>query len=159
MEWVGEYVPVVDLSPVHLERYGGGNLDLDQAIVDLHNRSYRWSHLVSPADLESLWKPWPGLKAREYVLAMENDRLVGYAEWFETKGNPPFINSLVAARSHWATAVAAAVGTNAMQILLERGHRKIEATVRSNNAAALRLHREFSWKVACEAAHTFVRRL
>jgi hypothetical protein len=159
MEWSGESVTVVDPSPAHFECYAGGNLDIDQAIVDLHNRSYRPSRLVPPVDLETLWKPRPGQKAREYVLAMENDRLVGYAEWLETHGEPPFISSFVAARSHWGTAVAAAVGTKAMQILVERGHRKIESSVRSNNAGSLRLHREHGWKVAFETSHTFVRRL
>jgi hypothetical protein len=158
-EWSGESVTVVDPRPVRLERYAGGDREIDRAIVDLHNRSYRFSRLVPPADLAGLWKPWLGLEVREFVLAVENYRLVGYAEWLVTDGKP-YINSLVAARSHWGTAVASALGTQAMQILLELGHHKIRSSdVRSNNAASLRLQQRFGWKVASERAHTFVRKL
>jgi hypothetical protein len=69
--------------PARLKRYAGGNLDIDQAIVDLHDRSYRRSRLGPPLDFGSLWKSEPGLSAREYVLAMEDDRVVGYCEWLE----------------------------------------------------------------------------
>jgi GNAT superfamily N-acetyltransferase len=159
MEWRGESVTVPDPGPAHLERYAGGDPDIDRAIVDLHNRAFRPSRLVPPADLERLWKPWPGLQTHEYVLAMENGRVVGYAEWLESDGNAPFIDSMVVARSHWGTAVAAAVVTKAIQILLERGHHKIESCVRSNNAASMRLGWKLGWKVASEMAPTFVRKL
>lgn len=159
MVWTGEAVAVVDPSPAHFRTYAGGDLETDQAIVDLHNRAYRWPHMVPPADVESLWKAWPGLKAHEYVLAIENNRLVGYAEWLEPAGKPPVINSFVVTRSHWGTPIGRAVASKAMQILLERGHRKIEGIVRSNNAAALRVHREFGSRVACETAHILTRRL
>jgi GNAT superfamily N-acetyltransferase len=170
MEWRGESVTVPDSGPAHIECYAGGDLDIDRAIVDLHNWAYRPAHLVPPADLERLWKPRLGVETREYVLAMENGgRVVGYAEWLvrdgnapvinSSDGNAPAINSIVVARSHWGTAVAAAVLTRAMQILLERGHTKIESWIRSNNAASMRLARKLGWKVASEKANTFVRKL
>ena len=109
---------------------------MDKAIVELHNRSYRSSRLMPPWGVENLWQSWPGLTLREYVLAMEQDRLVGYAEWFVVDGKP-CINSFVAARSHWGTPVGAAVGTKAMQILVELGHRKIESSVVSTNATLM----------------------
>ena len=122
MEWRGESVTVPDSGPAHIECYAGGDLDIDRAIVDLHNWAYRPAHLVPPADLERLWKPRLGVETREYVLAMENGgRVVGYAEWLvrdgnapvinSSDGNAPAINSIVVARSHWGTAVAAAVLT------------------------------------------------
>jgi hypothetical protein len=46
-----------------------------------------------------------------------------------------------------------------MQILLERGHNKIDAVVASTNAASLRLKLKLGWKVGSELAHTFVRKL
>jgi GNAT superfamily N-acetyltransferase len=158
MEWSGEAVMVVDPSPARLQRYAGGDRETDRAIVDLHNRSYRQWRLVPPADIESLWQSWPGLEAHEFVLALENDRLVGYSTWVVTAGEP-WISDHAAARSHWGTGVASAVGTKAMQILLERGYRLIKAAVRSTNAPALRLHRKFGWRVGHECAQTFVRKL
>jgi RimJ/RimL family protein N-acetyltransferase len=158
MEWSGESVTVVDPSPAHLERYAGGNREIDRAIVDLHNRSYRPSRMVPPVDLERLWEPWPGLEVREFVLAVENDRVVGYAEWFVT-ASKPCIYSFVAARSHWGTSVGSAVGTKAMQIIVELGHHEIQAFVNSNNMASMRLHLKHGWKVASELARTFVRKL
>jgi hypothetical protein len=95
----GEFVTVVDPSPARLECYTGGNQDIDRAIVDLHNRSYRPARVVEPINLEGLWKTWPGMDARGYVLAWDNDRLVGYGEWLVLDGKP-LINSLVIARSH-----------------------------------------------------------
>jgi hypothetical protein len=159
MEWCGEAVAVVDPAPARCERYAGGNLDTDRAIVDLQNRMYRRSRLVPPATVEGLWKPQAALRAHEYVLAREHDRLVGYSEWLEADGTPPYVNDFVVARSHWGTPVATAVGTKTMQILIERGHHKLEASVRSNNTAALRLHRQYGWKVAYEAVATLVRKL
>jgi RimJ/RimL family protein N-acetyltransferase len=158
MEWEGDSVTLPDPNPARFERYAGGNPDMDKAITDLHNRSYRPSRLTPPARPEHLWEPWPGLTAREYVLAVEEDRLVGYAEWFVTDGKP-YINSLVAARSHWGTPVAAGVGIKAMQILIELGHRKIESSVFSTNAPSMKLQLKHGWRVAAEQARTYVRML
>ena len=158
MEWSGESVTLVDPSPARLERYAGGNQEMDNAIVDLHNRSYRPSRMVPPVDVARLWKPWLGQEVREFVLALEKDRLVGYAEWAVTDGKS-YINSLVVARSHWGTAVARAIGLKTMQILLVLGHDKIGSAVRSNNAASLRLHLKNGWKAASEPIYTFVRKL
>jgi RimJ/RimL family protein N-acetyltransferase len=58
----------------------------------------------------------------------------------------PWLNSFVVARSHWGTAVATTLSTRTMQIPLECGHRTIEATIRSNNAASLRLALKLGWK-------------
>jgi RimJ/RimL family protein N-acetyltransferase len=158
MQWEGDSVAVPDPSPARFVRYAGGNPAIDEAIVGLHNRSYRSSRLMPPWSLENLWQPWPGLTLREYVLAMEQDRLVGYAEWFVMDGKP-CINSFVAARSHWGTSVGAAVGTRAMQILVELGHRKIESSVVSTNAPSMKLHLKYGWRVAAEQARTYVRKL
>ena len=54
MEWSGQSVTVIDPSPAHFERYAGGDQDIDSAIVDLHNRAYRRTRLVPPADIERL---------------------------------------------------------------------------------------------------------
>lgn len=158
MEWEGCGVSVPDLSPVRLERYAGGNPEVDKAIVELHNRSYRRSRLTPPARLELLWKPWPGLTAHEFAVALDANRVVGYAEWLVT-GGKPYISSVVAARSHWGTPVGAAVGIKAMAILVELGHRKIESSVFSNNAASMKLHLKHGWRVAAEQARTYVRKL
>jgi RimJ/RimL family protein N-acetyltransferase len=156
MEWEGDSVAVPDPAPARFERYAGGNPDTDKAIVELHNRSYRASRVTPPTRVEHLWQVWPGLTAREYVLALEGDRLVGYAEWFVTDGKP-YINSFVAARSHWGTPIGAAVGVKAMQILIELGHRKIESSVFSTNTPSMKLHLKHGWRVAGEQARTYVR--
>jgi hypothetical protein len=157
MEWRGEAVALAEPGTARLERYAGGNQNIDRAIVDLHNRAYRPSRLVPPLDLDHLWRQGSHAGTREYVLATENNRLVGYAECSVVDGNP-WINSLVAARSHWGTAVAAAAGTMAMQIFVERGYRKIDSAVRSNNAAAIQLNLRHGWRLASELTHTFVRK-
>ena len=158
MHWEGDAVTVPDPSPARFERYDGGNPDMDRAICDLHNRAYRASRVTPPVTQENLWKPWPGLEKREYVLALEGDRLVGYAEWFVTDGTP-WVNSFVAARSHWGTPIGAAVGVKAMQILIELGHRKLESSVRSNNAASMKLHLKHGWRRGAEQMRTYVRTL
>ena len=158
MEWSVDCVIVTDPSPAHLERYAGGDPDIDRTMVDLHNSSYRASRLAPPATLERLWNPRPGLEAHEFVLARENHRIVGYSEWSVVDGEA-WISSYAAARSHWGTAVGSAVGTKAMQVLVEVGHNKINSTVRSNNTASMRLHLKYGWKVASVSAHTFVRKL
>ena len=158
MKWSGESVTVADPSPARLERYAGGDQEIDRAIVDLHNRSYRPSRLTPPFDLALLWKAWYGLEVREFVLAVENDRLVGYVEWLVTDGKA-YIKSLVVARSHWGTAVARALLTKAMQILLELGYHTIGSDVRSNNAASIRLSQTLGGKCTSERVHTFVRKL
>jgi RimJ/RimL family protein N-acetyltransferase len=158
MEFSGESASVADPSPTRLERYAGGNPEIDRAIVDLHNRSYRPARLVPRAELERLWDPWPGLEVREFVLAVENDRLVGHVEWFVTDGEP-YVNSLVVARSHWGTAVASALLVKAVQSLCDLGHRKIGSDIRSNNAASMRLVRRLGWKAISQRLHTFVRKL
>jgi RimJ/RimL family protein N-acetyltransferase len=159
MQWEGDSVTVPDPSPAHFERYAGGDPQMDRAICDLHNRAYRPARVTPPARHEDLWKPWPGLQTREYVLALERGSLVGYAEWFVVDGSPPYINSFVAARSHWGTAVGAAVGIKAMEILIELGHRKMESSVLSTNAASMKLHLKHGWRAASEQARTYVRAL
>jgi RimJ/RimL family protein N-acetyltransferase len=156
MQWEGYSVTVPDPSPARFARYTGGDPDMDRAIGDLHNRAYRSSRVTPPVRHEDLWKPWPGLQAREYVLALEEDHLVGYAEWFVTDGTP-YINSFVAARSHWGTPVAAAVGIKAMEILIDLGYRKIESSVFSTNAASMKLHLKHGWRAAAEQVRTYVR--
>jgi hypothetical protein len=158
MAWSGESAVVVDSGTANLQRYAGGSQDVDAAIVDLYNRSFRPSRLVPPRDLKSLWRSWPGLEAQEFVLAWENERLVAYAEWSVTNGEA-FIASYAVARSHWGTEVGRAVGTSAMKILIDRGHRKILSTLQSNNAASMRPHLDLGWKVRSEVGTTFVRKL
>jgi RimJ/RimL family protein N-acetyltransferase len=142
---------------VRLERYTGGNADFDKAIVDLHNRSYRRMRLTPPADLEYLWKTWPGLSAHEFVLAWEGERMVGYAEWI-VANDKPLMNSLVAARSHWGTPVAAAAGTQAMEYMLALGYRTLYSSVISKNAASIKLQQRHGWRLTTELARTYVRR-
>jgi hypothetical protein len=158
MEWSSEPVAVVDPSPAHLRRYAGGDREIDRAIVDLQNRSYRPSRLMPQADVESLWDPWPGLDVREFLLAWDSDRLVGFTDWCVT-GDGVFISNMAVARSHWGTRISSAIGTRTMQLLFELGHRKIETVVFSNNAASMRLHLKLGWKVERELAQTFVRKL
>jgi hypothetical protein len=157
MEWEGDTVEVVDASPIRFERYAGGNAEIDVAIVELHNRAYRAARLTGPANIEYLWKPWPGVTVREYVLARDGDRIVGYAELFVYEGKP-CINSFVAARSHWGTPVGAAVGTKAMAILVGLGHRKLFSSVNASNAASMKLHMKHGWRIVTEQSRSYVRR-
>lgn len=158
MEWTGDVVPAVTLPEgAAFEFYTGGTPETDREITDLHARSYAAARLVPPADPATLWKPWPGLEAREYVLCREDGRLVGYSEWFITNGRP-VVNSFVAARSHWGTTVGAAVGLKAMDRLFERGHRKMFSGVSSRNTASMRLHLRYGWRVANEDYHRYVRK-
>ena len=159
MQWGGELVAVPDPSPARFVRYAGGNSEMDKAIVELHNRSYRSSlWLMTPWRVEQLWQSWPGLTLREYVLAMEHDRLVGYAEWFVVDGKP-CINSFVAARSHWGTPVGAAVGTKAMQTSSNSGTARSSSASFSTNAPSMKLHLKHGWHVAAEQARSYVRKL
>lgn len=158
MEWTGEKVTLTDPGTARLDRYTGGNPEIDQAIIDLHNRSYRAGRLTPPADIEYLWKTWPGLTAREYVLAWDEGRLVGYAEWF-VYDDKPTMNSLVAARSHWGTSVAAAAGTKAMELMLELGYRTLQSSVISRNAASIKLQLRHGWRITKEQGRTYVCKL
>jgi len=158
MEWTGDAIPAIALPDgAVFEFYTGGQIEVDREIADLHARSYGHTRLVPPADPETLWKPWPGLEAREYVLCRENGRLVGYGEWFVTKGRAT-VNSFVAARSHWGTTVGAAVGIKAMERLFERGHRKMFSGVSSRNTPSMRLHLRYGWRVAEENCLRYVRK-
>jgi ribosomal protein S18 acetylase RimI-like enzyme len=158
IEWSGESVTIADPAPIRFERYAGGNREIDAAIVDLHNRSYRAARPKPPADFGSLWKSFTGLQMREYLLAMTDDRPIGYAEWWIIDGEA-WINSYAVARSHWGTAIAATLSAKVMQVLVELGHRKIAAVVRSNNTAVMRRWQELGWKIAAELSDTFVRKL
>lgn len=40
MEWSSEPAAVVDPSPARLQRYAGGDREIDRAIVDLRNPSF-----------------------------------------------------------------------------------------------------------------------
>jgi len=155
MTWEGDCILLVDPSPIRLTRYAGGDPAFDQAIVDLHNRAY--GRLVPRARRDELWLSWHGLETREFVLALDGDRIVGYAEWWVIDGEA-WVNSIVAARSHWGTPVAAALGANAMHALLERGYRKMGACTASTNAPSLKLQKLVGWRVAGEDGCTYVRR-
>jgi predicted GNAT family acetyltransferase len=91
-------------------------------------------------------------------LALGGDRLIGYAEWWIVDGEA-WINGVAVARSHWGTAIAATLSAKVMLVLLELGHHKIAAVVRSTNAAVMRRWQELGWKVAAELSDTFVRKL
>jgi GNAT superfamily N-acetyltransferase len=158
IEWSGESVTIADPAPIRFERYAGGNREIDAAIVDLHNRSYRAARPKPPADFGSLWKSFTGLQMREYLLAMGDDRLVGYVEWWVADGEA-WIANFAVARSYWGTAIAGTLLAQVMQVLLELGHRKIAAVVRSTNTAVTRRWQELGWKVASELSDTFVRKL
>jgi GNAT superfamily N-acetyltransferase len=158
IEWSGVSVTVADPAPIRFERYAGGRREIDAAIVDLHNRSYRAARPKPPADFATLWKSHTGLQMREYLLAMGDDRLIGYAEWWIVDGEA-WINSFAVVRSHWGTAIAGTLLAKVMQVLVELGHRKIAAVVRSTNTAVMRRWQELGWKVAAELSDTFVRKL
>jgi hypothetical protein len=158
LEWSSEPVALVDSGAAGLRRYAGGDREIDRAIADLYNRAYHSSRMVGPADAESLWDPWPGLEMREFVLAWEGNRLVGFVEWCVNVGEA-FVSNLAVARSHWGTAISSAIATRVMQLLFELGHRKVGSIVRSNNAASVRLQLKLGWKVRRELAQTFVRKL
>jgi hypothetical protein len=154
LEWAGDSVTLADPGRARLERYAGGNAAIDRAIVELHDRSYLPSRLVPPMAVADLWKPWPGQQVREFVLAWETDRLVGYADWSVSDGEV-WITDYTSAR----VGIGAAVGTKAMQLVLELGHRRIKSTVHSTNEASLLLLRTFGCKVTGELSRTFVRKL
>jgi hypothetical protein len=80
IEWSGGSVTVGDPGTIRFERYAGGSRDIDAAIVELHNRSFRAARPKLRIDLDRLWTPHATLQQREFVLAMEEERLVGYAE-------------------------------------------------------------------------------
>lgn len=158
IEWRGDTVTVADPSPIRLERYAGGSRETDTAIADLQNRINRLARPKPPADLETLWRRSPGLQMHEYLLALEDGRVVGYVEWSVTDGEAG-IAQFTVARSHWGTGIASPLLARAMQVLLELGHRKIAAMVRSTNTAAMSRWRELGWQVAAELSETFVRKL
>ena len=158
MEWNSESIALIEPGTAHLQRYTGGDREIDRAIADLHNRAYRSSRVVGPVDVERLWDPWPSQEAREFVLAWQGSRLIGFAEWC-VSGGEALISNLAVARSHWGTAISSAVTTRAMQLLFELGHHKIHSVVHSNNAASMRMQLKLGWKVERELAQTFVRKL
>jgi hypothetical protein len=155
LEWVGDSVTLADPGPARLERYAGGNAEIDRAIVEVHNRSYLPARLVPPMALADLWKPWLGLQVREFVLAWEQDRLVGYADW-SVGDDEVWISDYASMR----LGIGAAVGTKAMQLVLELGHRRIKSMVHTaNEASVLLLLRKFGCKVTGELTRSFVRKL
>jgi GNAT superfamily N-acetyltransferase len=158
VQWDSAPMVLVDPSPAKLQRYHGGDRDIDRAIVDLHNRAYRPSEMGPRIDSDGLWAPSPGLLAREYMLAWDGGRLAGLAEWFATHSIVA-VEDLAVARSHWGTSLAAAILGAVMQLLFELGYRHVKATVRSNNAAAMRLALNLGWKLDREWMQTFVRRV
>lgn len=159
MEWEHESV-VLEPPPDGTEFtfYRGGDTAMDQAIVDLHNKAYRPARLVVGVDLESLWRDWPGLTEREYVLAWIDGKLAGYAEWLVTGGRP-VLNSLAAARAWWGTSLAPAAGTRAMAQMWDKGYRVFYASVSTRNAAALKLNQRFGWRVTVDENVCYVRKL
>jgi GNAT superfamily N-acetyltransferase len=157
IEWSGVSVNAVDPSPLRFECYTGGSREIDRAIVDLHNRSYRTARPKPPADIETLWTPYPGAEKRGFVLAIDDDRVVGFAEW--SVGAEAWVTSFVVARSHWGRAIGAVMGAKVMQVLVSLGQRKMIASVRSTNTAIMRLWRDLGWQVASEMFTVFVRKL
>ncbi len=158
MQWDNTPMAVVDPSPAHLQRYCGGDRDIDRAIVDLHNSAYGPSRMEPPINVDGLWNPSPGLLAHEYLLAWNDGRLAGLAEWFASHGIVA-VEDLAVARSHWGTNLGATMLSAVMQLLSDLGYRRIKASVRSNNAAAMRLALSLGWKLDREWMQTFVRKL
>lgn len=158
VQWDSAPMVPVDPSPAQLQRYGGGDRNIDRAIVDLHNLAYRPSGMEPQIDVDGLWNPSPGLLAREYMLAWHGGRLAGLGEWFATPSTVA-VEDLAVARSYWGTSLAAAILSGVMQLLFELGYRHIKATVRSNNAAAMRLALSLGWKRDREWIQTFVRKV
>jgi len=158
MEWMGDAVEVVEPSPALFERYVGGNPGIDAEIVELRNRSHRRFRLTPPMDREHLWIELPGLTANEYVLVWDEGKLVGYSQALVIE-DKAYINSLAVSRSHWGTQVAAAVLSENMRILIDRGYRKIEASVISTNAPAKKLGLRLGWRVAAEQMRAYVRKI
>jgi ribosomal protein S18 acetylase RimI-like enzyme len=157
LEWRGESVTVVDPAPIRLERYTGGCHEIDAAIADLHNLSYRAARPKPSVDPDTLWRARTGWQTREYLLAMGDGRLVGFVEWCVIDGEA-WIANIAVARTHWGAAIGDALVTQSIQYLVELGHRKVAALVRSTNAAVMRLSRELGCKVAAELSETFVRK-
>ena len=158
VEWTGQFIRTTDAGPVLFERYAGGSLETDQAIVDLYERSFRRSRFAAPLRLQRLWKPWPGQQFREYALGWMNDSLVGLVEWGFFSGTA-VMNTMAVARSCWGTGLAQALMTWVMQIILQEGHRSILGTTQSNNAASIAVQQKLGWQINRVLAHTFVRKL
>jgi GNAT superfamily N-acetyltransferase len=156
IEWNGGSVTVADPGTIRFERYVGDSQRIDAAVVELHNRSFRAARPKPPISLDRLWMRHASLEHREFVLAVEEDRLVGYAEWRIDAGEAWIANYAVA-RSHWGTGIAGILCAKAMEAVLQHGHTKMAATIRSTNAAAMRQAQAFGWKIAAELSHTFVR--
>jgi GNAT superfamily N-acetyltransferase len=158
MEWNGDTVGVPQPSPIRFRRYAGGDRDLDGAIVDLHNCSFRTVRLKQPMDVEGLWRRHATLQRREFVLAMEAERLVGYAEW-SIDADEAWIAYYAVARSHWGTGTARMLGTRVMEAALQHGYTRMAAITRSTNAAVMRQAHALGWTIASELSYTFTRRL
>jgi hypothetical protein len=108
IEWHGDSVSVAQPCPFRFRHYTGGDRELDKAIIELRNRSSRAERSKPPIDVDGLGRRHATLQQREYVLALEADRLVGYAEWCIDAGEA-WIACYAVARSHWGTAVAGAL--------------------------------------------------
>lgn len=157
IEWSGESVTIPDSGTIRFERYTGGNREIDAAIVDLHNRAYSAAWMKPSANPETLWTPTLRIERREFVLALEDKKLVGYVEWCVDTGEA-WVNSYVVARPHWGTAVAGMLLTKVIEAVLEQGHTKFAAHIRSTNAAVMRHMRALGCTIAADCRHTFVRK-
>ena len=156
IEWCGDFITVADPGAIRFQRYAGGSREIDAAIVELHNRSYRAARVKPPINPDDLWRPVATLQKREFVLAIDAGRVVGFGEWWLTAGEAWFTNYGVA-RSHWGTPIAGTLAANVMQAMLQDGHTKMAAVIRSTNAAVIRQARALGWTIAAELSHTFVR--
>jgi Acetyltransferase (GNAT) family len=156
IEWCGDSVSVAQPYPLRFRHYAGGDRELDEAIVELRNRSFRAERSKPQIDVEGLTRRNATLQQREFVLALEADRLVGYAEWCIDAGEA-WIACYAVARSHWGTAIAGILGAKVMDTVLRHGHTKMVAIIRSTNAPVMRHVQALGWTIAAEVSHTFVR--
>lgn len=157
MEWCGDAVPLVDPEGLRVQAYDGGDPAIDQAILDLHNRSYRALRLVSLMNPENVWRPYFGQKSRGMVICWDGSVLASFAEW-GVLDDKPIITSIAAARSHWGTSAAAAAGTRAMQCLVDMGHRRLLTYASTRNTAAYKLHLRHGWREVRVVSPNYIRK-
>lgn len=158
MEWCGDAVPLADPGNLRIQEYDGGDAAIDQAILDLHNRSYRALRLVSQMSPQNVWRPYFGQKSRGMVICWDGDSMASFAEW-GVLDDKPIVTSIVAARSHWGTSAAAAAGTRAMQHLLDMGYRRLLTYASTRNTAAYKLHLRYGWREVKVVSPVYIRKL
>ena len=98
--------------------YHGGNDAYDAALMPLHMQGYRGRFGLPRLTMENLKRQLesPGMT---YLLVFDGERLAGYAA-LAVSGTLLWVDSVVVARSHWASGISDIIGDEQITRFVDR---------------------------------------